>query len=128
MDSVEIYEHDKHYSLLTAWFDDYGMPRVEKADFPKLGVVIDRAVSGFLIQTDSSTCRIDNLIAKRGISPIDKKESFKMVITELSKMAKGLGFRFIEVSVNSEMLKLAMVESEFIIVGNYTLFAKRLGD
>lgn len=128
MDLVEIYEHEKHYHLLAGWFLDYKMPVVDKEDFPRFGVVIGGLVAGFLICTDSTTCRIDNLIAKRGIDPSNKKAAFKTLLSELSGMAAEIGFRFVEVSVNSEMLKHAIAESDFVTVGDYTLFAKRLGD
>ena len=125
---TEVYEHEKHYDLICGWLEEYGSPKPNKEDIGKFGIVADGIAAGFLFKTDATACWIDNLVAKKGAAREVKRKAFSKIYLGLESEAIRSGFRWIQNSVNSEMLIDELRDLNYVFGGEYKTFVKDLGE
>lgn len=69
------------------WGADY-----KEEQFPNTGFIIDGIAAYFLYSTDSNVCWLENMISNRGVEKSILVEALDILVDEILKEAKVLGF------------------------------------
>ncbi len=88
---IELYNEDKHYNMLKKWYQDHGQQMMDKDLYPKIGLVINDIVAGFLYQTDSKLGIVENYISDKNSTKEQREEAIIELTGELFKIAKEMG-------------------------------------
>lgn len=89
---IELYNEAKHYEMLCQWYKDRDQAHIPKELLPKIGIVVDGCVAGFLYQTDSKLCIIENYISDKNSTKEQRSQAIIELTHSLYGIAHQLGF------------------------------------
>lgn len=88
---VELYNEVKHYDMLKKWYADHGQAILDKNLIPKIGLIMDGIVAGFLYQTDTKLAIIENYVSDKNSTKKQREEAIIALTQGLYEIAKQLG-------------------------------------
>lgn len=81
------------YAQIFDWYLKRNLAPALFADLPKHGYLIDNVVCGFIVSTDADFCILEYAISNPECSKELRKEGSMMVLAQLEKKAKTLGYK-----------------------------------
>lgn len=115
-----------HYGMISKWWKAHGMEAPKIHELPELGLIADDIAAGFLYKTDSSVCMIEALIANPEKPTGVRNEALDLVVTELCREAREMGFKKIYGFTRLESVLDRAVSHDFKSGGIWHLIAKEL--
>lgn len=122
---MRLYEADD-YAVLKSWFQARGMATPPPSALPALGVIVDNAAAGFLIQSDTSVAVIDFYISNPKIEAHRRDAALDHVTETLFKHAKRLGFKYVKCTTRLEAIAKRAKTHGFNEIGMFRTFLKEL--
>ena len=73
---VRDFDNDKDLELINTWLKARSQRALNKSELPKVGMIFENVLAGFLYQTDSDMCFIENFVS----NPKAKRKSVSSAI------------------------------------------------
>jgi hypothetical protein len=119
---VRLYNHEEDYRTISEWSIEYDIIPPAPEELPTIGV-ISTNVCGFLYQTDSKKCFIENFIARRYLHT----DAEILEVTEaLAEIGKRLGFREISGITRFPLLIRLADQTGYVVLPKYSLVKRCL--
>lgn len=93
--NISRYRDDLHYDMLKEWWEARNLMPVPQECLPAYGAVVDGIVAGFLYQTDSKVCMIENLISDKRSAKDERRRAIDSLIKHICQEAKRQGFNYV---------------------------------
>lgn len=118
-----LFDKEKDLDTLNSWAAEYNLPATTPEQLSSCGL-ISESVAGFLYQTDSNVCYIENLIAKRhGHTDAD----LEALVRALEEVARSLGYTYILGYSRFFPVVSLGKRLEYSITPRYSMMSKKLG-
>lgn len=114
-----------HFEHVKSWLEFWDESMTVDA-LPKIGYVVPDKAVGFLYQTDSSVCMIENIVAKPGLSREERSEAVDAVLNACLAEAKQRGFKLVIGYTQLEVMVKRTERLGFSPIGTFHLVAKPL--
>ncbi|MFP2931145.1 hypothetical protein ACLESO_39315 [Pyxidicoccus sp. 3LG] len=114
-----------HFEQIKSWLEFWNETMTTDA-LPKIGYIVPDKAVGFLYQTDSSVCMMENIVAKPGLSREERSEAVDAVFNALLADAKRLGFKLVVGYTQLEAMVKRTERFGFSPIGTFHLVAKPL--
>ena len=86
-------EYTKYdYDEVSSWYHSRSIPITEDY-LPQHGFIIPGVAAGFLYATDSNFCIFESFIANPEADRDHRKEGLRLIVEQMIKKAKNLGYR-----------------------------------
>lgn len=103
----------ENYSMLVKWWEGHKWPIIPFESLPKIGIIVNDTVAGFLYSTDSNVCMLEWIISDPNSDKQKRKESLVILIDRVCSMAKDMGFKFCFTYVKNKGLMNTLTENSF---------------
>jgi len=60
---VRDFDNEKDLEVINGWLTARSQRALKKSELPKIGMIFDNVLAGFLYQTDSDMCFIENVVS-----------------------------------------------------------------
>lgn len=123
---IERFTKDKHYELIERWFlaRKRGVPR--DLSLPDTGFVANGIAIGFLITTNCSVARFENIIVDKTASAAERSAALKLLFEALEEEAEAKGFFAVEMLCDGDAMSNRLSDLGFLRFGEYELFFKEV--
>lgn len=105
---------------LEEWWQGYDWPSPREDHLPKRGLVAfdpetnERLAAGFLYETDSAFCWMEWIVGNPTADKFKRREAIDILITDIVRLGKELGFKSVFTSLANPRLKEAYIKAGFI--------------
>ena len=106
--SYEMFDLDRHYNMIAAWFAEWNYPILPRDLLPTKGVVVSldgnipSGYCGYL--TDDKFCYLEGLIVVKGATEEDKGQIIPAIISAIRERAALRGAKLLNYSTNNPKL------------------------
>lgn len=83
------------YEMLSSWWKQHEWPSIPLSFLPKIGIIVDDCVAGFIYSTDSKICWLEFIISDPKCEQKKRQDALNLLIQEASNTAKDLGYEVI---------------------------------
>lgn len=105
------------YKMLTQWWEAWNYPPVPEVFLSETGIIItyndEPVCAGFVYTTDSKVSWGEHYILNKKAPRVARKECITVLISEMCKTAKDMGFLVMMSSVSNESLINKLTASGF---------------
>lgn len=109
---------------INSWLQLRDMPALMPKQLPKIGYIIDDVACGFLYQTDSSVCYVEQFVAHPNAE--NKQDAINKIVTQLLVDATALNFEVAIAITKNETIKQIANKQNCIYIDGFTLITKQL--
>jgi len=106
------------YELLCSWWKEHNWPSIPFEFLPKIGIIVDDCVAGFIYSTDSKICWLEFIISDPKSENYKRQVALNILIEEACKTSSALGFKAIFTSVSHKRLIQKYQNNGFEITDN----------
>lgn len=114
----ELFRPEKHYNLVTEWWQRQNFAVVPLSHLPQVGIVVfvneKPTAAGWLYQTDSSICWLEWIVANPEIRGEERKAALSYLINEVKRAASQMDFKTIFMSVQNASLMSRLESHGFV--------------
>lgn len=112
--NIRLFREDD-YSTLVDWANKRNINYPPLDFLSDIGFVVENSCACFLYVTNSKVCLIEALIANPDISKEARNESLKSLFDYVINLLKDKEYKYIYCSVETEILKQRLKETNFLI-------------
>lgn len=123
---VIFYDPREHRKMLEYWLTQWKLPIPPPEMFPKLGLIVDGCVMGFLLETNSAQCFIDQVVGDRDESHSRRSSATKRLVAMLEIAAHERGYTLVSALGGPSVARSHLVERGFSPMAEFGLYCKRL--
>ena len=97
--NLEVFEAEKHYTIISKWWDSHGWPTIPLGSLSQLGMIVFKddipLACGFLYDTDSDMAILEWIVGNPDADHEDRGEGLDLVIESLGLIAMSQGKKYI---------------------------------
>lgn len=124
---IEMYEHDKHYSMYRRWLAAHDLIVPAKEYFSPIGLVVNNRAIGFLSFSDSQKAYLEDFAAEPNCDPSVRDGSLRVLTEALTEIAKKKGVTLLITMTCLATMKQRFYDMDFRrLPDNYVMFTKFL--
>jgi hypothetical protein len=124
---IEMYEHEKHYSMMRRWLAAHDLVIPEKQYFSPIGLVVNNKAIGFLSLSDSNKGYLEDFAAEPKCDPMTRDGSLRVLTDALTEIAAKKGVKLLIALTCLATMKQRFYDMEFRrLPDSYTMYTKFL--
>lgn len=94
------------YAMIESWFNKHGKT-IDPRDLSPIGFIRNEAAAGFLYETESRVCIIDNIVTNPDVSMFERYNGVREVVKKLLEIVRFKKYRVWAITHNRSISRIA---------------------